>query len=159
MSKLFMPIRVGALDLDHRVVLAPLTRMRSEMPGNVPGPAMAEYYSQRATPGGLLIAEATFIARQGNGGYGSPGIETDEQAAGWRTVVDAVHARGGKIVLQLWHVGRASHTQLQPGGGQPVAPSAIQGGAGSLLASGYAPASAPRALATAEIAAIVAQYR
>ena len=92
LPSLFTPIRVGAFNLAHRVVLAPLTRMRSEMPGNVPGPAMVKYYEQRATPGGLLIAEATFVSRQGNGGFGSPGIENDEQAAGWRQVVKAVHA-------------------------------------------------------------------
>jgi N-ethylmaleimide reductase len=121
MSNLFAPIQVGAFDLGHRVVLAPLTRMRAEMPGNIPGPAMVEYYSQRASQGGLLITEATFISRQGNGGYASPGIEDDAQAKGWRPVVDAVHAKGAKLVLQLWHVGRSSHSTLQPGGGQPVA--------------------------------------
>jgi N-ethylmaleimide reductase len=159
MSKLFTPVRVGALNLNHRVVLAPLTRMRAEMPGNVPGAAMADYYAQRATPGGLLIAEATFVARQGNGGYASPGIEDAAQEAGWRRVVDAVHAKGAKIVLQLWHAGRASHTELQPDGGQPVAPSALESGAGSLIVGGYSPASAPRALDTAEIPSVVAQYR
>ena len=96
-NQLFTPVRVGAFNLAHRVVLAPLTRMRSEMPGNVPGPAMVKYYAQRATPGALLIAEATFVSRQGNGGYGSPGIENDEQAAGWREVVKAVHAKGAAL--------------------------------------------------------------
>ena len=159
MEKLFTPVRVGALDLQHRVVLAPLTRMRSEMPGNVPGPVMREYYRQRATPGGLLIAEATFISRQGNGGYASPGIEDEAQVAGWRPVVDAVHAEGGRFLLQLWHVGRASHTALQQGGGQPVAPSDGESGAGVWLADGYAPASPARAILATEIPGIVAQYR
>jgi N-ethylmaleimide reductase len=159
MSKLFTPVQVGAFNLNHRVVLAPLTRMRSDMPDNVPGAAMAEYYAQRATPGGLLIAEATFIARQGNGGYASPGIETDAQAAGWRRVVDAVHAKGAKFLLQLWHVGRASHSSLQPNGGQPVAPSALDAGIGALLEGGYGAATLPRALETDEIPGIVAQYR
>ncbi len=159
MSKLFEPIRIGAFDLTHRVVLAPLTRMRSEMPGNVPGDAMVEYYAQRATPGGLLIAEATYVARQGNGGYGSPGIETDEQAAGWRKVVDAVHAKGATILLQLWHVGRVSHTSLQPDGGQPIAPSAIDAGLGALLEGAPGAATPPREIALGEIPAIVAQYR
>lgn len=159
MSKLFTPIRIGAFNLDHRVVLAPLTRMRSEMPGNVPGAAMVDHYRQRATQGGLLIAEATFVSRQGNGGYGSPGIEDDAQAAGWRAVVDAVHAKGAQIVLQLWHVGRASHTELQPDNGQPIAPSALDSGAGALLKAGYGQASPPRAIETDEIPEIVAQYR
>lgn len=159
MSPLFTPIRIGGFDLGHRVVLAPLTRMRSEMPGNVPGAAMIEYYSQRASRGGLLIMEATFVSRQGNGGYASPGIEDEAQVAGWRRIVDAVRAKGATAVLQLWHVGRASHTSLQPAGGQPVAPSAINSSAGSLVESGYAPASPPRALDTAEIARVVAQYR
>jgi N-ethylmaleimide reductase len=159
MSKLFTPIRIGAFDLDHRVVLAPLTRMRSEMPGNVPGAAMVEYYRQRATHGGLMIAEATFVSRQGNGGYGSPGIENNAQAAGWRSVVEAVHAKGAKIVLQLWHVGRASHTELQPNGGQPIAPSVVESEVGALLKAGYGHASPPRAIETDEIPEIVAQYR
>ncbi len=159
MDKLFTPVRVGALDLSHRVVLAPLTRMRSDMPGNVPGAAMREYYRQRATPGGLLIAEATFISRQGNGGYASPGIEDEAQLAGWRPVVDAVHAQGAKFVLQLWHVGRASHTELQPGGAQPMAPSAGASAAGVWLEGGYADASPARAILTAEIPGLVAQYR
>jgi N-ethylmaleimide reductase len=159
MSKLFTPVCIGAFNLDHRVVLAPLTRMRSEMPGNVPGAKMVDYYRQRATQGGLLIAEATFVSRRGNGGYGSPGIEDDAQAAGWGAVVDAVHVKGAQIVLQLWHVGRASHTELQPDNGQPIAPSAIESGAGSLLQAGYGHASPPRAIETDEIPEIVAQYR
>ena len=159
MDKLFTPVRVGALDLQHRVVLAPLTRMRAEMPGNVPGAAMRDYYRQRATPGGLLIAEATFVARQGNGGYASPGIEDAAQVAGWRPVVEAVHQEGARFLLQLWHVGRASHTELLPGGAQPIAPSAGESGAGSLLRGGYAPATPSRAILADEIPGIVAQYR
>ncbi|WP_158744488.1 alkene reductase [Acidisphaera sp. L21] len=159
MANLFDPIQAGAFALNHRVVLAPLTRMRSDMPGNVPGVLMAEYYAQRATPGGLLIAEATFISRQGNGGYGSPGIETDAQAAGWRHVVDAVHAKGATILLQLWHVGRVSHRSLQPDGGQPVAPSGGADGLGVLLEGGPGPATPPRTLGIEEIPGIVAQYR
>jgi N-ethylmaleimide reductase len=160
MSKLFEPIRIGAFDLNHRVVLAPLTRMRAEMPGNIPGAAMVDYYEQRASKGGLLIAEATYVARQGNGGYASPGIETDEQAAGWRKVVEAVHAKGATILLQLWHVGRVSHQSLQPDGGQPIAPSAIAvDGLGTLLEGGYGGATPPRAITLAEIPGIVGQYR
>ncbi|WP_267358929.1 MULTISPECIES: alkene reductase [unclassified Methylobacterium] len=159
MSTLFRPVQVGAFALDHRVVLAPLTRMRSEMPGNVPGEAMVEYYAQRATPGGLLIAEATFIARQGNGGYASPGIEDEAQVAGWAKVVDAVHARGATILLQLWHAGRASHASLQPDGDQPIAPSALDAGLYALLEGGPGPATPPRELGLAEIPAVVEQYR
>ncbi len=159
MDQLFTPVRVGALDLSHRVVLAPLTRMRSEMPGNVPGPAIRDYYRQRATPGGLLIAEATFVSRQGNGGYASPGIENEAQLAGWRPVVEAVHAEGARFLLQLWHVGRASHTELQPGGAQPVAPSAGESGASVWRENGYGSASPARAISLAEIPGIVAQYR
>ena len=160
MTKLFEPIRLGALDLTHRVVLAPLTRMRTEMPGNIPGDAMVDYYAQRATPGGLLIAEATYVTRQGNGGYASPGIETDAQVAGWRKVTAAVHAKGARILLQLWHVGRVSHTSLQPDGSQQIAPSAIEvAGLGALLESGPGAATPPRELALAEIPQIVGQYR
>ena len=159
MAKLFSPIRIGAFDLAHRVVLAPLTRMRSQMPGNVPGEAMVEYYAQRATSGGLLIAEATYISRQGNGGYGSPGIETDDQVAAWRKVVDAVHGKGATILLQLWHVGRASHTSLQPDEGQPIAPSAIDMGVRAFLKDGPGIATPPREIVLAEIPDIVAQYR
>ena len=159
MSRLFTPVRVGALQLDHRIVLAPLTRMRSDMPGNVPGAAMAEYYRERGTQGGLLIAEATFVSRQGNGGYASPGIETDAQAAGWRAVVSAVHDIGARFVLQLWHVGRASHVQLQPDGESPIAPSNMASGAGSLLKDGFAAASPARAIESGEIPGIVEEYR
>jgi N-ethylmaleimide reductase len=159
MSKLFSPIRIGALDLSHRVVLAPLTRMRADMPGNVPSGLMAEYYGQRASQGGLLIAEATFISPTGNGGYASPGIFTDAQVAGWRKVVDAVHAKGAKILLQLWHVGRQSHVQLQPNGQAPVAPSAIQADVRALLANGPAIGSMPRAIELSEIPALVGEYR
>ncbi len=159
MRKLFTPVRLGALELSHRVVLAPLTRMRADMPGNVPGAAMMDYYGQRATPGGLLIAEATFVSRQGNGGYGSPGIEDDAQVEGWRPVVAAVHAKAARFLLQLWHVGRASHSELQPDGGQPVAPTAGDSGAGALLQGGYGHSSPARAILTEEIPEIVAQYR
>ena len=136
MSKLFSPIRIGAIDLSHRVVLAPLTRMRADVPGNLPNDLMATYYGQRASRGGLMITEATFISPSGNGGYASPGIFTDAQVVGWRKVVDAVHAKGAKILLQLWHVGRQSHVDLQPNGQAPIAPSAIQAEVRALLASG-----------------------
>jgi N-ethylmaleimide reductase len=159
MSKLFSPIRIGAIDLSHRVVLAPLTRMRADMPGNVPNELMTKYYRQRASQGGLMITEATFIAPTGNGGYASPGIFTDAQVAGWRKVVDAVHAKGAKILLQLWHVGRQSHVDLQPNGQAPIAPSAIQTEVRALLASGPANGSMPRAVELSEIPSLVGEYR
>ena len=119
-SKLLSPYRLGALDLPNRLVMAPLTRNRAAA-GNVPTPLMAEYYAQRASAG-LLISEATQVSPDGQGYEGTPGIHSPEQIEGWRKVTDAVHARGGRIFLQLWHVGRVSHTSLQPGGAAPVAP-------------------------------------
>jgi N-ethylmaleimide reductase len=159
MSKLFSPIRIGALDLSHRVVLAPLTRMRADLPGNVPNDLMATYYGQRASEGGLMITEATFISPTGNGGYASPGIFTDAQVAGWRKVVDALHAKGAKILLQLWHVGRQSHVDLQPNRQAPIAPSAIQAEVRALLPSGPAIGSMPRAIKLLEIPGLVDEYR
>jgi N-ethylmaleimide reductase len=129
------------------------------MPGNVPGLAMATYYGKRATRGGLLIGEATFVSRQGNGGFGSPGLENDEQAAGWREVVRAVHAKGATMVLQLWHAGRVSHSSLQPDAGGPVAPSAIDAELRVLLEGKPGLAPSPRALEIDEIAGVVEQYR
>src|SRR5258707_6564898 len=122
---LFSPLKLGRYQLKHRLVLAPLTRMRAEKPSLAPRPLNAEYYAQRATPGGLLIAEASPVIATGFGNPGVPGIYTEQQIAGWRKVVDAVHARGGVIFLQLWHVGRVSHSSFQPGGVLPVAPSAV----------------------------------
>jgi N-ethylmaleimide reductase len=159
MSKLFSPIRIGAFDLSHRVVLAPLTRMRADVPGNLPNDLMAKYYQQRASEGGLMITEATFISPAGNGGYASPGIFTDAQVAGWRQVVDAVHAYGARILLQLWHVGRQSHVDLQPDGQAPIAPSAIQAEVRALLASGPALGSMPRAIELPEIPDLIDEFR
>ena len=124
-SRLFSPLQVGDLQLSHRVVLAPLTRLRSTQPGDVPNALNAEYYAQRSTEGGLLISEATQISRQGKGYPGAPGIHSAEQVEGWRLVTEAVHAKGGLIFLQLWHVGRSSHTSLHPETGLPVSASAI----------------------------------
>jgi N-ethylmaleimide reductase len=159
MSKLFSPIQIGAIDLSHRVVLGPMTRMRADLPGNVPNDLMATYYGQRASQGGLMITEATYISPTGNGGYASPGIVTDAQVAGWRKIVDAVHAKGAKILLQLWHVGRQSHVDLQPNGQPPIAPSAIQAEVRALLASGPAIGSMPRAIELSEIPGVIAEYR
>jgi N-ethylmaleimide reductase len=120
---------------------------------------MATYYGQRASEGGLMITEATFISPTGNGGYASPGIFTDTQVAGWRKVVDALHAKGAKILLQLWHVGRQSHVDLQPNRQAPIAPSAIQAEVRALLPSGPAIGSMPRAIKLLEIPGLVDEYR
>ena len=124
-SKLFSPLQVGPYRLAHRAVMAPLTRMRAERASFAPRPLNAEYYAQRATPDGLLIAEASPVMVTGRGNPGTPGIYSDAQISGWRGVVDAVHAKGGLIFLPLWHVGRVSHSSFQPGGALPIAPSAV----------------------------------
>ena len=157
---LFSPLRVGALQLKHRVVMAPLTRMRSTQPGDVPSELMATYYGQRASDGGLIITEATQISLIGKGYPGAPGIHSQEQVEGWKKVVEAVHARGGFIFLQLWHVGRISHNSLHPEEGLPVAPSAIAP-AGTTFSADFqrVPFETPRALETAELPGVVAQYR
>jgi N-ethylmaleimide reductase len=142
--------------------MAPLTRMRAERSSLVPRPLNAEYYAQRATPGGLIIAEASPVMATGFGNAGVPGIYSDAQIKGWRGVVDAVHAKGGLIFLQLWHVGRASHSSYQPGDVLPVAPSAVPISAElkTITADGK-PAfyETPRALETAEVAGIVEAFR
>ena len=158
---LFSPIKIGPYQLTHRLALAPLTRMRAAKPSLAPRPLNVEYYAQRTTPGGLLIAEASPVMATGFGSPGVPGIYTDAQVAGWREVVDAVHARGGVIFLQLWHVGRVSHSSFQPGGVLPVAPSAV---AISDLKTGTAdgksaPYETPRALETSEIPGVIDAYR
>ena len=122
MSTLFDPVQAGDLKLANRIVMAPLTRNRS--PNAIPTALAPTYYAQRASAG-LLITEATAISQQGQGYADVPGLYGTEQLDGWKKVTDAVHAEGGKIVVQLWHVGRVSHTSLQPDNGQPVAPSAI----------------------------------
>ncbi|MBV8526646.1 MAG: alkene reductase, partial [Acetobacteraceae bacterium] len=124
MHNLFTPVRLGALELPNRIVMAPLTRSRAGA-GDVPGPMNAEYYRQRASAG-LIISEATQISPQGKGYAWTPGIHSPEQVAGWKPVTDAVHGTGGRMMLQLWHVGRISHPDLQIGGKLPVAPSAVR---------------------------------
>lgn len=151
-------VRVGPYELSHRVVLAPLTRMRAE-PGAIPGPLMAEYYAQRTSAGGLLIGEATIAAANGNGYLGAPGLYEDSQIAGWKLVTDAVHAKGGRIFLQLYHAGRQSHSQLQPGGAQPVAPSAVAHGGVAYTEAGWIPNTPARALTIAEITGLVEDFR
>src|SRR5438445_1849504 len=158
---LFSPLKVGPYQLKHRLALAPLTRMRAAKPSLAPRPLNAEYYAQRATAGGLLIAEASPVTETGFGSPGVPGIYTEQQIAGWREVVDAVHARGGIIFLQLWHVGRVSHSSFQPGGVLPVAPSAVPiADLKTGTADGKAvPYETPRALETSEISGVVDAYR
>ena len=154
---LFEPVRVGDIELANRIVMAPLTRDRAGA-GRTPTPLMAEYYAQRAEAG-LIIAEATQISPEGQGYLDTPGIHSAVQVKGWRAVTDAVHARGGKIVLQLWHVGRISHTSLQLGGKAPVAPSAIRAHSKTFTAQGFEAVSAPRALDAGELPRIIAEYR
>ncbi|AGY60146.1 alkene reductase [Gloeobacter kilaueensis] len=154
---LFSPFSLGSLSLPNRIVLAPLTRMRAGA-GLAPVPLNATYYAQRAGAG-LIVSEATQISQQGQGYVNTPGIYSEEQIAGWRLVTDAVHERGGRIFLQLWHVGRQSHPLLQPGGGLPVAPSAIVHEGVAITQEGPKPLVVPRALETDEIPAIVEQYR
>jgi N-ethylmaleimide reductase len=159
---LFSPLKVGPYQLQHRVVLAPLTRMRAERPGLSPRPLNTEYYRQRTTPGGLLIAEATPVVATGHGNPGVPGIYSEAQIKGWREVVDAVHAKGGLIFLQLWHVGRVSHSSFQPGGVLPVAPSAvaIPLELKTMTADGQQVSyETPRALETSEIEGLIDGYR
>ena len=159
---LFSPLEVGPYQLRHRVALAPLTRLRAARPSLAPRPLNAEYYAQRATPGGLLIAEASPVLATGFGNSGVPGIYSEAQVAGWREVVDAVHARGAFIFLQLWHVGRVSHSSFQPGGALPVAPSAvaIPSDLKTTTADGQVTTyETPRALGTDEIPGIVEAYR
>jgi N-ethylmaleimide reductase len=156
---LFTPLSVGRMDLAHRVVMPPLTRRRAERPGNVPGTLNAEYYRQRATPGGLLIAEATQIMPAGQGLPDTPGIHSQEQIEGWRLTTDAVHEQGGVVVLQLWHMGRLSHSSFQPDDLPPVAPSAVPRAGTTLTATGKpAPAETPRAMTIDQIDEVVAAY-
>ena len=159
MTNLFSPLKAGQLQLTNRVVMAPLTRNRA--PGNVPTALMATYYAQRASAG-LLITEATAISPQAQGYSDVPGLYTAEQALGWRQVTQAVHAAGGCIVNQLWHVGRISHVDLQPGGAPPVAPSALAANSKTVLIRAgkaqFEPTSMPRALRRDELAGIVADY-
>lgn len=157
MATLFDPVRVGEIDLANRVVMAPLTRNRAAA-GQVPSELAVEYYRQRAGAG-LIISEATQVCPEGQGYLDTPGIHSAEQVAGWRRVTDAVHAVGGRIVAQLWHVGRISHVSLQPGGKAPVSSTARRAETKTLTAEGWEPVSAPRALRTEEIAAVVASYR
>ncbi|HEX4172993.1 MAG TPA: alkene reductase [Acetobacteraceae bacterium] len=154
---LFDPVRLGSLILANRIVMAPLTRSRASS-GGVPSPHAPDYYAQRASAG-LLIAEATNISPQGRGYAWTPGIYSDTQVAAWSKVTTAVHGHGGRIFDQLWHVGRISHPDLQPGHALPVAPSAIAAQGETYTEEGLRPFVVPRALETDEIPGIIGQYR
>jgi N-ethylmaleimide reductase len=155
-ARLFTPFALGALQLPHRIVMAPMTRNRAGA-GNVPTALVAEHYAQRASAA-LIVSEATQISPTGVGYPGTPGIHTDEQVEGWRGVTRAVHQAGGRIFVQLWHVGRVSHPSLQPNGALPVAPSAIAPQGNALTLEGPRPFVTPRALEAAEISQIVEEY-
>jgi N-ethylmaleimide reductase len=154
---LFSPIQLGAYTLPNRIVMAPLTRNRAGA-GNVPGALNVTYYEQRASAG-LIISEASQVSPHGLGYPATPGIHSSEQVEGWKLVTNAVHKRGGRIFLQLWHVGRISHPSLQPNGELPIAPSAIAPGGMASTYTGEQPFVTPRALEIHEIPGIVEQFR
>ncbi len=157
MPSLFDPVRVGAVSARNRIVMAPLTRNRADA-GQVPSALAATYYAQRADAG-LIVSEATQVAAVGQGYLDTPGIFNAAQVAGWRRVTEGVHAKGGKIVCQLWHVGRISHVSLQPNGGSPVSSTARRANTKTYTAQGFEDVSAPRALRLDELPGIVAEYR
>src|SRR5215475_178122 len=157
-TKLFEPFKLGPITLANRFVMAPLTRNRAIPPGMVPNPLAIDYYGQRASAG-LLITEASQISQQGQGYQDTPGIYSKEQVEAWRKVTDRVHERGGKIFIQIWHVGRVSHTALQPGGGKPVAPSAIRAKGKTFVNSQFVDISEPRALEPSEIPGIIDDFK
>ena len=157
MPTLFDPIRFGSIESANRIVMAPLTRDRAA-PHQVPTPLMATYYGQRASAG-LIVSEATQISAEGQGYLDTPGIYSAEQIAGWRRITDIVHAKGGKIVLQLWHVGRISHVSLQPNGQAPVSSTSRRANTKTFTAKGFEEVSQPRALRLDEMPRVVADYR
>ena len=162
-DKLLTPLTLGAIELRNRIVMAPLTRLRAIEPGDIPTPLMAEYYTQRASAG-LIITEAAQISPVGKGYAGAPGIYDETQVAAWKQITDAVHEHGGRMAIQLWHVGRISHTALQPGHAAPVAPSALAADTRTTIRDENGnltrvPCSVPRALETAELEDLVEDYR
>ncbi|WP_322514276.1 alkene reductase [Rhodopseudomonas palustris] len=157
-SKLFEPYQLGPITLSNRIAMAPLTRNRAVPDGLVPSPLAAEYYGQRASAG-LLITEASQVSQQGQGYQDTPGIYSAAQVEGWRKVTDEVHKRGGKIFIQLWHVGRISHVDLQPNHGAPVAPSAIKANTKTFVGGKFADVSEPRALELNELPGIIDAFR
>jgi N-ethylmaleimide reductase len=163
MSELFSATRVGPVPLKHRVVMAPLTRSRSTLPGGVPNDLMVKYYAQRASDGGLIIGEASPVSPSGRGWYGAPGMFSDEQAAGWKKITAAVHSKGGSIFAQLWHTGRSSHVDVT-GGPSPVSASVNPSyweDPNNLTSTptGWKQVSPHRALEISEIQGIVEDYR
>ena len=156
MTNLYDPLVIGNLALSNRVFMAPLTRNRAT-PDGVPGRWASTYYSQRASAG-LIVSEATQISPMGKGYINTPGIHSAEQIAGWKGVVNAVHRSGGRIFLQLWHVGRISHCSLLPGNASPVAPSAIKARAQTVVETGFVDVSVPRALSLTEIGRTIEDY-
>src|SRR5512147_2810513 len=157
MQTLFTPLRAGDIALANRIVMAPLTRNRAR-PGRIPGDLQVEYYRQRASAG-LIVTEASQISPEGQGYLDTPGIYSAEQVAGWRRVTDAVHAAGGRIVIQLWHVGRISHVSLLPEGMVPVSSTSKAANTKTFTRNGFEAVSQPRALRTDEMPRIVADYR
>jgi N-ethylmaleimide reductase len=164
-KKLFTPTQIGPTTLKHRVVMAPMTRQRSHWPTNVPSDLQVEYYTQRSSEGGLIIAEGTAVSHRGHGGKGSPGLWTKDQVSGWQRVTDAVHANGGFMFAQLWHAGRLSHVSTS--GETPVAPSVDPdfwtnpASPANLVSTpeGLVPPSPHRALDVAEIPGVIDEYR
>lgn len=155
--KLFTPYKVGALTLPNRIVMAPLTRNRARPEDDTPHALHVEYYRQRAGAG-LIVTEGSQISPEGKGYAFTPGIYSEAQVAGWHRVTEAVHAAGGRIVIQLWHVGRVSHVSLQPNGLAPVGPSDIPANSKTYTGTDFVETSVPRALETDEIARIVADF-
>jgi 2,4-dienoyl-CoA reductase-like NADH-dependent reductase (Old Yellow Enzyme family) len=158
MSKLFEPLAAGELELPNRIVMAPLTRNRATLPGRVPNGLIREYYAQRASAG-LILTEATSVEPRGVGYPATPGIWSPQQVEGWSAVTRAVHEKGGRILSQLWHVGRVSHSRYQPNSALPVAPSAIAPAGHVSLIRPQTPFETPRALETDEVAGIVEAFR
>lgn len=157
MSKLFTPVRIGALDLGHRIAHAPTTRLRA-LPDETPSPMMLDYYRQRASQGGLFITESAHPSHDSRGYLGAPGIYTDAHVAGWRQITDAVHAQGGIIVMQIAHDGRQSHVDLSDGA-PPIAPSVVPFEAQAFTQDGWVPVSPHRAIEIEEIPALVESFR
>jgi N-ethylmaleimide reductase len=162
-QKLFTPVQVGPFTLTHRVVMAPLTRSRSEQPGDIPGDLMLEYYTQRASEGGLIISEGTSISIAGRGWFGAPGMYSDEQVAGWKRITSAIHGKGSHMFSQLWHEGRSSHVSMT-NGAAPVAPSIdpqywLDSTVNTSTPNGWQKPSPHRMLDISEIPGIVEDYR
>lgn len=156
LEAMFSPCTLGEIAVRNRIAMAPMTRARA--PSRVPDDLLVDYYSQRAGAG-LIISEATQISLQGTGCIATPGIHSAEQIAGWRRVTDAVHERGGRMICQLWHVGRVSHASMLPQGGVPVSSSAVSGQVNTFTADGYEPCTPPRALLLDEIPKVIEEYR